>query len=410
MNRYKPIGWRGESYRHALARRGIKTKVDYAKDLDIFKSHQKRIAIDTLRMPDAMVGVFTYGSRYAMDKNKARSFLKSIGYSDAQIENIENPKKADYAKSSSPFKHDDGSIDIIWHDSEDGKYYIVRKFPDGTELYSRHGHKNIGDAEKKRDDMWEENIYYNLEEFPNGRYVYRFPDKGTITVYAKDKMEAVQKVIGQFGKKPDYARKDLKIKQVGSKFKLFDSDVGEFLIGYEFDDEDDAKRFIAKKPDYAKSSEHITCNIDGDKVILSDGRIFSTKEVKPIYKNGELWALQKINHDDTDFAKLSSTEEEINQILFEPKPDAVDTELMTLDVPKSKKNQLEFLKAYTEYPATGKWKQYKDKNYQIEVQFKDAKDEKYGKKLMTLLKKFNKDKLKEEQIYARTVPIEESTL
>jgi hypothetical protein len=78
MNRYKPIGWRGESYRHALARRGIKTKVDYAKDLDIFKSHQKRIAIDTLRMPDAMVGVFTYGSRYAMDKNKARSFLKSI--------------------------------------------------------------------------------------------------------------------------------------------------------------------------------------------------------------------------------------------------------------------------------------------------------------------------------------------
>jgi len=28
MNRYKPIGWRNESYRHSLAAKGIKTKVD----------------------------------------------------------------------------------------------------------------------------------------------------------------------------------------------------------------------------------------------------------------------------------------------------------------------------------------------------------------------------------------------
>jgi len=27
MNRYKPIGWRNESYRHSLAAKGIKTKV-----------------------------------------------------------------------------------------------------------------------------------------------------------------------------------------------------------------------------------------------------------------------------------------------------------------------------------------------------------------------------------------------
>lgn len=34
MNRYKPIGWRNESYRHYLARRGISTKRgDYGKSL-----------------------------------------------------------------------------------------------------------------------------------------------------------------------------------------------------------------------------------------------------------------------------------------------------------------------------------------------------------------------------------------
>ena len=105
-----------------------------------------------------------------------------------------------------------------------------------------------------------------------------------------------------------------------------------------------------------------------------------------------------------------SVEDDINEILYEPKRDAVDSEVVTIDVPRSKKKDFEFLKAYTEYPTVGKWKQYKDKNLQIEVQFKDAKDEKYGKRLMSLLQKFNKEKLKEEQIYARTTPVEETTM
>lgn len=36
------------------------------------------------------------------------------------------------------------------------------------------------------------------------------------------------------------------------------------------------------------------CKIIGEKVILDDGRIYSTIEVKPIFLNGKLWALQKV--------------------------------------------------------------------------------------------------------------------
>lgn len=37
----------------------------------------------------------------------------------------------------------------------------------------------------------------------------------------------------------------------------------------------------------------VTCKIEGDKVILSDGRIFKTSEVYPVFLNGEIIGLKK---------------------------------------------------------------------------------------------------------------------
>jgi hypothetical protein len=38
--------------------------------------------------------------------------------------------------------------------------------------------------------------------------------------------------------------KNLIVKKVGNKFMLFDTNIGEFLIGYTFDNEHEAKLFI----------------------------------------------------------------------------------------------------------------------------------------------------------------------
>jgi hypothetical protein len=59
-------------------------KWEAEKSLSVPEQHQKNIAIKTLKMPDAMVGVMG-----GMDKDEARKFLKSIGYTDAQVRKLE---------------------------------------------------------------------------------------------------------------------------------------------------------------------------------------------------------------------------------------------------------------------------------------------------------------------------------
>lgn len=73
-----------------LAEKDGKQVVHRAVDLDVFQTHQKKIAIKTLQMND--VGVSVMGG---MTKAQARSFLKSIGYSDAKIKDIEDGKTRD---------------------------------------------------------------------------------------------------------------------------------------------------------------------------------------------------------------------------------------------------------------------------------------------------------------------------
>jgi hypothetical protein len=55
------------------------------RELDVFERHQKKIAIDTLRMSD--MGANIMGG---MTKDEARAFLAKIGYSAQQIARIEN--------------------------------------------------------------------------------------------------------------------------------------------------------------------------------------------------------------------------------------------------------------------------------------------------------------------------------
>ncbi len=52
--------------------------------MDIFKRHQKKIAISTLKMSD--VGARIMGG---MTKNEAKMFLGSIGWSTAAIDRLE---------------------------------------------------------------------------------------------------------------------------------------------------------------------------------------------------------------------------------------------------------------------------------------------------------------------------------
>ena len=100
----------------------------------------------------------------------------------------------------------------------------------------------------------------------------------------------------------------------------------------------------------------------------------------------------------------------INKILYNPMKSQVDKELLTIEVPKKKSKHLGFLKAYTKFNTKGVWKNIDDDNVQIEIEFKDSKDERYGNELMSLFKELNKKDIKEDVLYVRTEPIEESSL
>lgn len=56
------------------------------KELSVFQKHQKKVAIDTLKMSDS--GALVMGG---MTKQEAREFLLSIGYTEKRIDMIEFP-------------------------------------------------------------------------------------------------------------------------------------------------------------------------------------------------------------------------------------------------------------------------------------------------------------------------------
>lgn len=105
---------------------------------------------------------------------------------------------------------------------------------------------------------------------------------------------------------------------------------------------------------------------------------------------------------------------EVVQILFDEdfwkKLGATDRELLTIVIVKDKAHHFDFLKAYTTWKVMGLWDKEKELNAQIDIEFRDNKDECLGNWLMHLLYEYNKKVVKEEILYARTSPIEEGTL
>ena len=115
-----------------------------------------------------------------------------------------------------------------------------------------------------------------------------------------------------------------------------------------------------------------------------------------------------------DPLQLSSEEikEELNKLLFNPPKElnATDKELLTIIIRRDKAGLFDFLKAFTKWKVVGLWESQEEKNLQIDIEFKDNREECIGNRILHLLYAYNKKIVGEEILYARTVPIEEGTL
>jgi len=129
------------------------------------------------------------------------------------------------------------------------------------------------------------------------------------------------------------------------------------------------------------------------------------------------WGIHKISRD-PEKAKL---QKEIMDLLYTVKDysgqKAKDHEIMTITVLQPKSKEFQFLKAHTRFGAVGSWvnkqkgnKFEDEKNAVIQVEFLDTPNEAVGKSLLNLLNDYNKKYVKEESLYVRTQPVEESSL
>jgi len=81
MSRYKPIGWRNDSYRHSLAAKGIKTSFSIIKGVDI--SNLEEVAKDTILNENEILEELR-----ANDISKARELLKNFEGDQVKKENL----------------------------------------------------------------------------------------------------------------------------------------------------------------------------------------------------------------------------------------------------------------------------------------------------------------------------------
>ena len=116
---------------------------------------------------------------------------------------------------------------------------------------------------------------------------------------------------------------------------------------------------------------------------------------------------------------VQAIQDELNALIYDEEVrkacDAEDRELLSIIIVQPKAHHFDFLTGKTEWKVRGKWKRPDEgfdieKNVQLDVEFKDAADECVGKRIIELLKAYNKKVVSEELLYARTMPIEEGTL
>jgi len=115
--------------------------------LTVPEQHQKKIAIQTLKMPDAMVGVMG-----GMNKEEARAFLKKIGWSDEKIAALEESKLQEEETEITPSrvglkKFSDEKLKELYHNSlRSYNYWKKAKEPEKATLAA-------GAIEKYEDEM-----------------------------------------------------------------------------------------------------------------------------------------------------------------------------------------------------------------------------------------------------------------
>jgi len=85
--------------------------------------------------------------------------------------------------------------------------------------------------------------------------------------------------------------------------------------------------------------------------------------------------------------------------------------LLSVVLLASKMKHFDFLKGKTRWSAIRDWKNYPhEKNIMFDVQYYDDEKNNNSKKIMSLLKEYNKKIIGEEKLYARIEPVESSTL
>lgn len=120
------------------------------------------------------------------------------------------------------------------------------------------------------------------------------------------------------------------------------------------------------------------------------------------------------------FDRLTSTQKTIAQILYTKPRGRYKKELLTMIYKKEKAKHFRFLEyppesGGTKWKSRGYWrdknrKLWDEENVQHEVEYADTPDDRRGKELLKALKKYNKEEVHEDVLYARTEPISETSL
>jgi hypothetical protein len=143
-------------------------------------------------------------------------------------------------------------------------------------------------------------------------------------------------------------------------------------------------------------------------------RKVKVKNAYPFTKTTGRWGVHKLAKN----PKQREMQTEILDLLYNVRyykgEQAKDHEVLSLLIKQPKNKFFKFLKDHTRWGATGRWtdqKKFGDEiNSVIQVEFLDTESDFIGNRLMELVNKYNKDFVKEDLLYARTEPIEESTL
>jgi hypothetical protein len=231
QSRYKrPVGWFNESERHSLSARGVKTgrKINYS--LENFPANKYRldIAIKTLRMPDAIANIIG-----GVTKKEAREYLKSRGYDDEQIRDIDNgntPKHSDYAKK----RFQDVAMQNMYESMlKDGMHYrkaereTIRRFKEYDDTDFAKTEFGILQPSGKVAKSMSIDISKVKSDDPLA-YSYGYFQAKSGQLMSKDKDLAPEYIRGykdaKAGKKIDTAKKSKKVHVLGNRYLKFEED------------------------------------------------------------------------------------------------------------------------------------------------------------------------------------------